>query len=66
MSFMLIRLLQNFSSVSLDEEACTPELRRPQEWSKAPGRKGMDKFWPKTHLTMYTEVRGKFWPSGQY
>ncbi|KAJ7602447.1 cytochrome P450 [Mycena polygramma] len=54
MSFMLIRLLQSFSSFSLDEAAFAPEARPPTEWASAPGRKGIDKFRPQTHLTMYT------------
>ncbi|KAJ7148564.1 cytochrome P450 monooxygenase pc-1 [Mycena crocata] len=54
MSFMLIRLLQSFESFSLDEAAFAPEARPPPEWSTFPGRKGIDKFRPKLHLTMYT------------
>ncbi|KAJ7464337.1 cytochrome P450 monooxygenase pc-1 [Mycena latifolia] len=54
MSFMLIRLLQSFSSFALDEDAFLPEARPPAEWARAPGRKGIDKFRPKMHLTMYT------------
>ncbi|KAJ7181145.1 cytochrome P450 monooxygenase pc-1 [Mycena filopes] len=59
MSFMLIRLLQSFSSFSLDEAACSPEGQPPAEWAAAPGRKGIDRFRPKAHLTMYTE--GGLW-----
>ncbi|KAJ7509584.1 cytochrome P450 monooxygenase pc-1 [Mycena galericulata] len=54
MSFMLIRLLQSFSSFTLDEAAFSPEARPPAEWATFPGRKGVDKFRPKLHLTMYT------------
>ncbi|KAJ7103825.1 cytochrome P450 [Mycena epipterygia] len=54
MSFMLIRLLQSFSSFALDEAAFSPEGRPPAEWANFPGRKGIDKFRPKLHLTMYT------------
>ncbi|KAJ7736572.1 cytochrome P450 [Mycena maculata] len=54
MSFMLIRLLQSFSSFELDEAAFAPEARPPKEWANFPGRKGIDKFRPKLHLTMYT------------
>ncbi|KAJ7694542.1 cytochrome P450 [Mycena rosella] len=53
MSFMLIRLLQSFSAFTLDEDAFAPEARPPAEWATAPGRKGIDKFRPKLHLTMY-------------
>ncbi|KAF9459406.1 CYP63 cytochrome P450 monooxygenase-like protein [Collybia nuda] len=54
MSFMLVRLLQNFSSVALDVEACPPEMRPPAEWAAGPGRKAIEKLWPKVHLTMHT------------
>ncbi|KAJ6590254.1 cytochrome P450 [Mycena sp. CBHHK59/15] len=54
MSFMLIRLLQAFASFSLDEDAFRPEGHPPASWRSAPGRKGIDKFRPKMHLTMYS------------
>ncbi|KAJ7289341.1 cytochrome P450 monooxygenase pc-1 [Mycena rebaudengoi] len=54
MSFMLIRLLQSFSSFALDESAFAPEALPPAEWAGAPGRKGIDRFRPKIHVTMYT------------
>ncbi|KAJ7200155.1 cytochrome P450 monooxygenase pc-1 [Mycena pura] len=54
MSFMLIRLLQAFKSFELDEAAFAPEALPPLEWKDAPGRKGIDRFRPKLHLTMYT------------
>ncbi|KAK7007236.1 cytochrome P450 [Favolaschia claudopus] len=54
MSFMLIRLLRSFESFSIDEDAFMPDARPPKEWASAPGRKGIDKFKPKFHLTMYT------------
>jgi hypothetical protein len=56
MSFMLIRLLQSFESFSVDEAAFAPDARPPADWGSAPGRKGIDKFKPRTHLTMYTTV----------
>ncbi|KAJ7131724.1 cytochrome P450 monooxygenase pc-1 [Mycena crocata] len=52
MSFVLIRLLQAFSSFSLDEDALAPEGRPPVEWASAPGRKGIDKFRPSLHISM--------------
>ncbi|KAJ7751591.1 cytochrome P450 monooxygenase pc-1 [Mycena metata] len=54
MSFMIIRLLQAFSSFSLDEDAFSPEGRPPKEWASASGRKGIDRFRPKLHMTMST------------
>ncbi|KAF8191037.1 hypothetical protein K438DRAFT_2018457 [Mycena galopus ATCC 62051] len=43
MSFVLIRLLQSFSSFELDESAFTPDTRRPAAWKGAPGRKGIER-----------------------
>ncbi|KAJ7115327.1 cytochrome P450 monooxygenase pc-1 [Mycena epipterygia] len=54
MSFVIIRLLQNFSAISLDLDACPPHGRVPAEWSGSAGRKGIEKFRPRSHLTMYT------------
>ncbi|KAJ7254379.1 cytochrome P450 [Mycena haematopus] len=55
MSFIIIRLLQSFSSVSLDLDAFPPSARPPPEWAMLEGRKAADKFRPKMHLTMYAE-----------
>ncbi|KAJ7169166.1 cytochrome P450 monooxygenase pc-1 [Mycena crocata] len=54
MSFVIIRLLQNFSSFALDVDACPPNARVPPEWSGQPGRKGIEQFVPKAHLTLYS------------
>ncbi|KAJ7465949.1 cytochrome P450 monooxygenase pc-1 [Mycena latifolia] len=54
MSFVIIRLLQNFSAISLDLDACPPYGRVPPEWSGKAGRKGIEQFRPRSHLTMYT------------
>ncbi|KAJ6619477.1 cytochrome P450 monooxygenase pc-3 [Mycena sp. CBHHK59/15] len=59
MSFIIIRLLQNFSSISLDLDAFVPEARPPPEWATLEGRKAADRFRPKMHLTMYSE--GGMW-----
>ncbi|KAI0368069.1 cytochrome P450 monooxygenase pc-3 [Pilatotrama ljubarskyi] len=53
MSFFIIRLLQNFSSVSLDLTAQPPESLPPAEWKNAPGRKGKEQIFPKSHFTLY-------------
>ncbi|KAH7911458.1 cytochrome P450 [Hygrophoropsis aurantiaca] len=53
MSFMIIRLLQNFSSMTLAPEAQSPETRPPAAWASGEGRKATEKFYPKMHLTMY-------------
>ena len=56
MSFFLVRLLQEFETISFDNDAMPPESRPPAEWSGLPGRKGKEKFWPKSHLTLYSAV----------
>jgi cytochrome P450 len=59
MSFMLIRLLQNFSSISLDQTAQPRDTLPPKAWANESGRKGIEKFWPKSHLTAY--ANGGMW-----
>ncbi|KIM86055.1 hypothetical protein PILCRDRAFT_816602 [Piloderma croceum F 1598] len=59
MSYMLIRVLQSFSSISLDVDAQPPETRVPASWAKVPGRQSIERFWPKAHLTMH--ARGGLW-----
>ena len=59
MSFFLVKLLQNFDSITFDSESFDPETLPPAEWSTFPGRKGKDKFWPKAHLTLYPAVSAR-------
>jgi cytochrome P450 len=59
MSFMLIRLLQSFSSIRLDLAAAPPEAAPPREWAQTSGRKAIEKLYPKIHLTMYSN--GGLW-----
>ncbi|PCH42843.1 cytochrome P450 monooxygenase pc-2 [Wolfiporia cocos MD-104 SS10] len=59
MSFFLIKLLQRFSAMELVPEAAPPAARPPTEWAKEPGRKGIERFWPKSHLTLY--AKGGLW-----
>ncbi|KIL67120.1 hypothetical protein M378DRAFT_23065 [Amanita muscaria Koide BX008] len=54
MSFMLVRLLQSFSSVTLDPTSAPHGSLPPPEWKGAPGRKGIEQVVPKVHLTMYS------------
>ncbi|KAK7049282.1 hypothetical protein VNI00_005883 [Paramarasmius palmivorus] len=54
MSFILIRLMQNFESFSLEPDATPSEFRTPPEWKTAPGRQAIDNFFPKLTLTMYS------------
>ena len=58
MSFFLVRLLQQFDRIELDEHSQPPDARVPAEWAGADGRKGFERFWPKAHLTLYSKVRG--------
>nr|GAT50104.1 cytochrome P450 [Mycena chlorophos] len=64
MSFLLVRLLQAFTSFTLDEAAFRPGTLAPESWAedgKGEGkaqkltRKAVDRFRPRMHLTMYTE-----------
>jgi hypothetical protein len=57
MSFVLIKLMQNFSSIEFDAESFEPSARPRAEWKGAEGRKGIEKFWPRSHLTLYSKVR---------
>lgn len=59
MSFMLIRLLQSFSSITLHPEAQHPDTLPPADWAHAEGRKSRERFWPKVHLTIY--AHGGLW-----
>ncbi|KDR78034.1 hypothetical protein GALMADRAFT_64763 [Galerina marginata CBS 339.88] len=59
MSFMIIRLLQTFSSIDLDLAAAPPESVPPKDWAETSGRKAIEKLFPKMHLTMYTN--GGLW-----
>lgn len=53
-SFFLVRLLQQFSSVSL---ATDVQTLPPAEWAKCSGRKAIEKVIIKSHLTIYAHVR---------
>ena len=57
MSFMIIRLLQSFSSISLDAESAPPGSLPPPEWKRFGGRKAIERVMPKVHLTMHACVR---------
>lgn len=57
MSFFLIRLLQNFSSLEMDLAAQPPDSRAPREWASAEGQQGKEKIIPKCLLTLFLKVR---------
>ncbi|KAF8628113.1 hypothetical protein AX15_004090 [Amanita polypyramis BW_CC] len=58
-SFFLIRLLQQFSSIALVPEAQPHEARTPKEWVGFPGRKGKDRVRIKAYVTM--SMLGGLW-----
>jgi hypothetical protein len=72
MSLMIIRLVQNFSSITFDEEACPPEWRPRPEWKDAIKaaesncgqgyRKATDRIHPRVTLTMSIGVSTSTWP----
>jgi hypothetical protein len=51
-SFFLIRLLQNFSGITLASDTSQP----PPNWAKSAGYRDGEKVWPKSHLTTYVRV----------
>ncbi|GBE84580.1 Cytochrome P450 52A3-B [Sparassis crispa] len=59
MSFFVIRLLQRFSALAFAPDAHPPGSLPPKEWAGFPGRKGVERFWPKVHLTTYSH--GGLW-----
>ncbi|KAG1824289.1 cytochrome P450 [Suillus variegatus] len=56
MSFMVIRLLQNFSAITLSPE---PAMRPPAWWAEKGGRQAIEQFRPRNHLTLY--AMGGMW-----
>ncbi|KAF8960212.1 cytochrome P450 [Flammula alnicola] len=69
-SFFLIRLLQQFSSITHVYDAQPPSSRPPVEWAGSEGTKGRDRIRVKSYMTM--SVMGGCWmtmeeanPSGE-
>ncbi|KAJ3573840.1 hypothetical protein NP233_g2179 [Leucocoprinus birnbaumii] len=58
-SFFLVRLLQQFSSFSLDLDGQPADSLPPKSWTGKQGPQGRDKVRPASHLTMY--VKGGLW-----
>ncbi|KAF8603600.1 CYP63 cytochrome P450 monooxygenase-like protein [Ceratobasidium sp. AG-I] len=52
-SYFLVRLLQRVDQITLVPSAQPPESLPPPHWKDASGRKAIERFWPKSHLTMY-------------
>ncbi|KAG0701642.1 cytochrome P450 [Suillus ampliporus] len=59
MSFMLIRLLQSFSMITLSSESQEPAMRPPAWWAEKDGRQAFERFRPRNHLTLY--AKGGMW-----
>ncbi|KAF7314204.1 SWIM-type domain-containing protein [Mycena kentingensis (nom. inval.)] len=62
MSFVLVRLLQAFDEVEVDVGAWPPGTRPNPAWRELGvegGRKAVEGFWPKMHLTMFSN--GGMW-----
>ncbi|KAH9892521.1 cytochrome P450 monooxygenase pc-2 [Cubamyces lactineus] len=57
-SFMLVRLLQQFSAITFVPEVA-PESVPPPGYADSPGSDGSDRVWIGTHLTMY--AKGGLW-----
>ena len=55
-SFMLIRVLQSFDAVVLDEDAQPEDSRPPAWWKQLEGRPASEKLMPRSHLTLYAHV----------
>jgi cytochrome P450 len=56
MSFMVIRLLQNFFTITLCPE---PAMCPPAWWAEKDGRQAIERFRPRNHLTLY--AMGGMW-----
>ncbi|KAG8962385.1 hypothetical protein FRC05_005356 [Tulasnella sp. 425] len=66
-SFVLVRLLQKFSQISLAQnEAAPTSALPPASWKEAKGRKPVEKVWPKTALTLYTKFPKRSSPGINY
>ncbi|KAF8523078.1 cytochrome P450, partial [Hysterangium stoloniferum] len=53
-SFMLIRLLQTFDSITLASDAQPPKSRPPKSWKFKPGTQGTDEIFLKNHITLHS------------
>ncbi|KAG8696614.1 hypothetical protein FRC08_007036 [Ceratobasidium sp. 394] len=53
-SFFTTRLLQRVTNITLAPDAHSAGTLPPASWAGCPGRKGIEKIWPKAHLTLYS------------
>ncbi|GAB1524776.1 hypothetical protein RhiTH_007931 [Rhizoctonia solani] len=58
-SFVLTRLLQNFTGFELAMNAAPEGSCPPAEWAQGTGRKPLEKIWPKSAVTLYSH--GGMW-----
>ncbi|TDL14680.1 cytochrome P450 [Rickenella mellea] len=58
-AFMAVKLVQHFDRFELAGDAQPEESKPPKEWKMAGGRKAREQFFPKSHLTMYSN--GGLW-----
>lgn len=58
-SFMLVRLLQSFSTIELDTTSQPPDTRPPESWKNVGGRQAIERIFPKSHLSIYSHVSFK-------
>lgn len=58
-SFMIVKLLQQFSTIELAQDAA-PETIPPAGYTDCPIHNGKEKVWLKSHLTMYAHVSFSF------
>ncbi|KZV77483.1 cytochrome P450 [Peniophora sp. CONT] len=52
-SFMLTRLVQEFSKIELALDAGPQNMKPPPEWAAGPGRKAVEKINIRSHFTLY-------------
>ncbi|KDN37559.1 hypothetical protein RSAG8_10076, partial [Rhizoctonia solani AG-8 WAC10335] len=52
-SYFLVRLLQRVDRITLAPDAQPPGSHPPAHWKQGTGRQATEKFWLRSHLTMY-------------
>ncbi|KAG8883717.1 hypothetical protein FRB97_006028 [Tulasnella sp. 331] len=55
-SFFLIRFLQQFERIELAPDGHPPGTLPPPEWKNGAGRMSIEKIWPKSRLTAYSNL----------
>ena len=57
-STVIARIAQAFEKIRLDMDA-NPEAKPPADWASGTGRKGKEKVWVRSHVTLY--ANGGVW-----